>query len=742
MQPCTVPLIALAVAAYAGGLILGFGGLHAVTACVAVSIVALAAVQRRPSLLPVGALLIAGHTVAVERTWRDKACVRRLAAADSVRVSLLVDAGSGAMARGQTAEPGCAIRIGFAAVKGEAPYGAVVVVTGTIVASGDGLLVRPAQMRLAEQPGILAKLRSRASRALQRDFREDAPLAKALLIAEMADLGPEVRERFANAGLIHILSISGLHVTIVATAMLMLLEAARLPKRHALIAGCFLTAFYVGLIGAPPPAVRAAVMFGALAASRLLQRPASLWASLALGAAWPLVGDARVALDIGWQLTVAGMIALIAAGNVNRRFINGRFTGWRLKLASEMTTGIIATIVTAPLVAWYFGRTSLVAPIANIAANPVANLLQPTLFLALALGWWPAASGWVADAARPGLRALDGIAGHAASLPGADFGVSPTLAGALLAGIAVAAITAALKAARPIRPLSACVAALGLVVWSPFVPRGTGELEFHAIDVGQGDALALRTPHGRWVLVDAGRAWSGGDAGRRAVVPYIRRRGGEVALFVLSHPDADHVGGAASVIEALRPHAFWDAAYLGTSSSYRNALAVAARRGVPWHRVHPGDTLRLDGVLLRVLAPDSAWTAASDDPNDASAVLMVEYGTVRFLLMGDAEAGEEHWIEEHWDDSALHADVLKSGHHGSKTSSTAPFLDAVRPRLAVISVGAGNTYRHPSPPVLQAYAERGILAFRTDQVGSIVVSTDGHRLRIAGPDGAWAVVPP
>jgi competence protein ComEC len=157
--------------------------------------------------------------------------------------------------------------------------------------------------------------------------------------------------------------------------------------------------------------------------------------------------------------------------------------------------------------------------------------------------------------------------------------------------------------------------------------------------------------------------------------------------------------------------------------------------------VHPNDTLRLDGVLLRVLAPDSAWTAASLDPNDASTVLMVEYGRLRFLLMGDAEAPEEQWIEQHWGDSALHADVLKAGHHGSKTSSTAPFLDAVHPRLAVISVGAGNKYGHPSPPVLQAYAERGIVAVRTDQIGSIVVSTDGKRLRLAGPDGLWAVPP-
>jgi competence protein ComEC len=736
-----MPLIALAVAAYALGLILGFASLHGVTACVAFLFAVTAFRTRKVSWLSFAAMLMAGHAVATERRWRDHACRERLAQADSVRVALLADAAPGSLARGETVEPGCAIRVGLAVKEGEAPYGSVVVATGPIVASGDGLFVKPAVVAIVRGPGILAQLRSRAARALQRDFREDAPLAKALLIADMSDVGPEVRDRFAMAGLVHILSISGLHVTIVATAMLLVLEAVRLPKRYALIAGCALTATYVALIGAPPPAVRSAVMFAALAASRLLQRPTSAWSSLALGAAWPLPGNPRVALDIGWQLTVVGMIALIAAGGVNKRYIDSRFTGWRHKLISEMTTGIIATIVTAPLVAWYFGRMSLIAPLANIAANPVANLLQPTLFLSLALEWWPAASGFVADAARPGLRALDGIASGAASLPGAGFGVAPTLAGSMLAGIAVVAVVTAVRSPKPLRAVTACLVALSGLLWLPLAPRGSGELELHAIDVGQADAIALRTPRGRWVLVDAGGAWSGGDAGRRTVVPYIRARGGEVAAFVLTHPHLDHVGGAAAVLEALRPKAYWDGAYVSPNSAYRASLATAARRGVSWHRVHPGDSLRVDGVLFRVLAPDSAWTVAQDDPNNASTVIMVEFGSVRLLLTGDAEAPEEQWMAERWGDTALRADVLKSGHHGSKTSSTAAFLDAVHPRVAVVSVGAGNTYGLPSRTVMEAYAARGIVTLRTDEIGSIVVSTDGHRIRFAGADGAWSLPP-
>lgn len=734
-----MPLIAISVAAYAIGLILGFAGLHVATAGVAIFIASVAGVKRRLTLIAVACLLIGGDIIATERRWRDHACLERLAHADSIRVSLLGDAAPGSMVRGITDEPGCMIRIGLAVSEGEAAYGATVSSRGKIVASGDGLFVKPATIIQRLSPGPLARLRTRASHAIQRDFGEDAPLAKALLIADMSDLGPEVRDRFATAGLVHILSISGLHVTIVAMAMLLVLEAARLPKRFALIAGCILTSIYVALIGAPPPAVRSAVMFGALATSKLLQRPTTAWATLALGAAWPLPGDPRVALDVGWQLTVAGMVALIAAGDINKKYVDPRFGGWKHKLASEISTGIIATIVTAPVVAWYFGRMSLIAPIANIAANPVANLLQPTLFLALALGWWPAAAGWVADAARPLLHALDTVASSAARLPGAGFGVAPTLIGAILATLAIVAVMIAAKSRRPFRPMVACSTAFAAILWLPIAPIGNGELELHAIDVGQADAIGIRTPRGNWVLIDAGGAWKGGDAGRRAVIPYLRQRGGELELFILTHPHLDHVGGAASVLNALKPKAYWDGAYLSPNSAYRASLKSAATNEIAWRRVHPGDQTVIDGVRFKVMAPDSAWTLAQDDPNNASTVIMIEYGNVRWLLTGDAEIPEEQWMRDFWGDSALHADVLKSGHHGSKTSSGDDFLNAVRPRVAVVSVGAGNTYGLPSKSVMENYARRGMFVLRTDELGSIVISTDGHRIRAAGGDGAWIV---
>jgi competence protein ComEC len=265
-------------------------------------------------------------------------------------------------------------------------------------------------------------------------------------------------------------------------------------------------------------------------------------------------------------------------------------------------------------------------------------------------------------------------------------------------------------------------------------------MELHMIDVGQGDAIALRTPRGRWLLFDAGRSWSGGDAGRATVIPYLRRMGGDVAAFVLSHPHADHVGGAATVLKALRPSEYWDGAFAGTSDPYRESLLAARDSDVRWHRAHPGDTFELDGVRVRILAPDSAWMVGLDDPNEASVVAIAQFGAIRFLLVGDAERGEEQWLLAH-SPEALHADVLKVGHHGSSTSSTAPFLRVVRPRLALVSVGAGNRYGHPSPGVLRALARAGAAVLRTDRSGSIVVRTDGSAIEVEEGGDTWALSP-
>ncbi|MEO5902673.1 MAG: DNA internalization-related competence protein ComEC/Rec2 [Gemmatimonadaceae bacterium] len=603
---------------------------------------------------------------------------------------------------------------------------------------------RPAESvsrsKAEEHPSALDAARLRASRSIDKLFGRDAPMAKALLIADQHDIPPGVRERYARAGMIHMLSISGLHVAIVAGAVALLLQILRLPRGTATILSVLVTAVYVAVIGAPAPALRSAVMLTMVAASRSTQRPTSPWASLALGALIPLAIP-RTVLDLGYQLSVLGIAGLIASGALAKRLVAPRLDGWQKKIASDLLSSVVASILTAPLIAWYFGRLSLIAPLANLAAGPVISLLQPTLFLALVTAPIPGVGSFFAAACHPLLVAFDGVAATAASIPGASIDVVPSLLTVLAGSVAVVALLVAAMSRYPARPCIAAAGCICLGAWSSVIhPPYSGGVEMHVLDVGQGDAILVRTDRGRWIVFDAGRIWQGGDAGRSTIIPYVMRRGGTVVSFVLSHAHADHVGGAASLMKALHPDTFWDSAFPQGSGVYDDALHAARASGVAWHRVHAGDSLTFDGVGVRFLAPDSAWTASLSDPNSASTIALVEYGSTRFLLVGDAEGPEEDWLLEHARDD-LHADVLKVGHHGSSTSSSDRFLAAVNPSLAVISVGASNVYGHPSRDVITSLGRVGAQVLRTDKVGTIVVHTDGHHLTYQAAGAHWRIQP-
>jgi competence protein ComEC len=583
----------------------------------------------------------------------------------------------------------------------------------------------------------LETMRARSSKSIERIFRSDAPMAKALLIADQHEIPLEMRDRYARAGMVHMLSISGLHVAIIAGAMLLLLEALRVPRAFASVTGVLLTAMYVAIIGAPAPAVRSAGMLAMVAASKLTQRPTSSWAGLAVGALVPLVTP-RTVVDLGYQLSVVGIAGLIASGKLSRRLSLGRGS-FRAKIAKELLTSVVATIVTAPLIAWYFGRISIVAPLANLAAGPVISILQPTLFVALALAPVEPLARIFADAAHPMLLAFDGIAALASSLPAASVDVVPSLSTVIAGSLAVIAFIVACMSRYFLRPAVVCAGALSVVMWSPVIRIPySGGMELHVLDVGQGDAILVRSDGGRWILFDAGRIWRSGDAGRSKIIPYLMARGGSLEGFVLSHAHSDHVGGATSVIRALHPRIFWDAAFVQGSQVYLRALRTADSAGTSWQRVHPGETMRVDNVVVKFLAPDSSWTASLDDPNEASTIALIEYGETRFLLMGDAEREEEAWLLDHSFD-ALRADVLKVGHHGSSTSSTDRFLAAVQPSLALISVGRDNDYGHPSADVLASLGRVGARTVRTDESGTIVVRSDGHRITYEAGGESWAI---
>lgn len=640
------------------------------------------------------------------------------------------------------------------------------VLVGTSVSARGRWWLPPSGRRLLDRPGILivhelertpspvagpamarvkgialrlpGRARTAAADRLDHLYGERAPLAMSLLLARRDRLDREVRDRFARAGLSHLLAISGLHVGLVAGILILLAGFARVPRTWIPWVAGGATVTYVLFLGAPHSAVRAAIQIVLVMIARSLQRPTRTESLVAAAAFALLVWEPAALLSPGFQLSFAGVVGILAL----RRPLLGRAHGlaaWRPAglraghwLADGLATSVAATLATAPIVAWHFGRVAPIGIVANLAAIPLLAAAVPSLALSLALASVSEPAGqFLADGAALLLTGLDRTASVAAAVPAGTIAVGPASALGLSAA-AGAGFIASRRLGQVRRSVRITVwLAAACAVWglAPLRPAGDA-VEVHVIDVGQGDAVAVRSPAGRWLLVDAGVAGAGYDAGERRVVPYLGRRGvRRLEGLVLTHPDADHIGGAAAVVRALRPRWIGDPVATVGKPGYLALLQVARGAGVRWVGLSAGLAIELDGMMVEFLHPP-APAGRVEDANDASVVIRVEYGEFSVLLTGDApEAVEDRLVRRYG--SGLEAEVLKVGHHGSATSTSSGLLAVATPAVAVISAGRGNRYGHPHRTVLERLSERGVRVHRTDREGSVVVRGDARgRVRV------------
>lgn len=253
-------------------------------------------------------------------------------------------------------------------------------------------------------------------------------------------------------------------------------------------------------------------------------------------------------------------------------------------------------------------------------------------------------------------------------------------------------------------------------------PTATGNLTVSVLDVGQGDAVLVRTPAGKIMLVDAGDS----DAGR-IVVDDLRQAGvANIDVAIASHAHADHIGGFKTVLDTFPVWAFYDSGYAATSATYTSLLSTLNTKHTPFYVPTRGDRIVIDpGVTIDVISPDGREHSAI---HDQMLVIRVSYGSVSCLLAGDlADDGEDAILAS---GEPVKSTMLKVGHHGSATSSTSPFLDAVSPDVAVISVGDGNVYGHPTNEALHRLVDIGTTTYRTDCDGTVTFTTDGDEWTI------------
>jgi competence protein ComEC len=570
-------------------------------------------------------------------------------------------------------------------------------------------------------------------------------LAEALLLAQKSGLTQETRARWVAAGLVHLLAISGMHVGLIAAGVLFLATAAGVPRRRARRLAVLFTAAYVLFLGAPTAALRALLQATLLLASAELQRPAEPFTLLAAAGLAILFLEPMALLDPGFQLSFAGMVGLVGWRRPVGALLPGRLPSY---VRDGCAAGIAASALTTPIAALHFGQASWIGIPGSLLAVPLLAVAVCGLLLALvvtALTGSPA--GPHALAADVPLRLLEWTAELCARVPGGHGHVAAPTVLALLAAAAAAIILRALLRgdgaaaedpppshapdavherfarrgrARRLRVLAAGSAAVAVMAWAPLIQPSDGGLAIHAIDVGQGDAFAIRTPRGRWILVDAGPRTPRTDAGRDRVVPFLLRHGARrIDALILTHPDADHIGGAAAVLEAFDVQLVIDPGMPAGKDIFIDLLAAARRRGQRWVAGRAGVAFRIDGVDFAVLYPAGESTAAAI-ANDNSVVFRLEYGAFAALFLGDAPvAVEDELVARHG--SRLRAHVLKVGHHGSATSTGELLLRTTRPGIALVSAGRRNRYGHPAPSVVQRLERHDVRLLRTDEIGNITV---------------------
>ncbi|CAD5374597.1 Competence protein ComEC [Rubrivivax sp. A210] len=580
----------------------------------------------------------------------------------------------------------------------------------------------PALLLAAVAGRPLQRARQAARDAIQMQVADPraAGVLAALAIGDQAAIGRADWDLFRTTGVAHLMSISGLHVTMFAwLAGLLIARLWRLGRRLPLACpaqqaarwgGLAAAAAYALLAGWGVPAQRTVCMLALVA---LLRGGARRWPLPAV----LLAAALAVALLDPWALLQAGFwlsfvaVGLLAASEPVQPALVDAPAGWwpraRRALREGLRSQAVATVGLAPLSLVFFQQLSLVGFGANLVAIPLVTLLIAPLSL---LGLLMAPLWQLAAALVQGLAwLLQGLAG----LPWAQWqaAVAPPWAVAcgLLAGLlAVAPLPWRLR-------LLALPLMLPLVA-PPLQRPAPGRFELVAADIGQGTAVLLRTAN-HLLVYDSGPQYAReSDAGGRVLVPLLRARGEpRIALLVLSHRDLDHVGGAAALLAAL------PVAALSTSLEDGHPLRAS---GPPHTRCLAGQVWNWDGVNFQVLHPRPEDYDSAAKPNALSCVLHVQGADRSVLLTGDIEAPQEAALLRR-SPEALPADVLLVPHHGSRTSSTADFIAAVAPRLALVQAAYRSRYGHPAPAVLARYAAQGVAVQRSDLCGAWTQPADG-----------------
>jgi len=585
--------------------------------------------------------------------------------------------------------------------------------SGNVVRLGSGRWWRPGHWA--------SRLRAAEAERLRKVIPERAwPFVLAVWLGERTEIGEAEYRSFVETGTAHVLAVSGVHTAIIYASVWSGLSVLirRRSVRAAVTMGAVL--LFALVAGAHVSSLRAAAMIALYVLADLFDREPDAPTALSVAAILLTLANPDNLLDRGFLLSFTSVASIL----LFTRPLGEVFRAIPVGLRSGLVTPLAVQILPWPLAAHFFHVLPWAAPLANLVVVPLLTVVLWLSFMTTVGAFLWSGLGLVfGHAVAPAVWAIHAVVDAVARAPRSHhFVVSPT---ALAMAAFWAASFAGLRAVEPDvlrRRWQAAVLAILLAVlaygtWRPMA----AEPEVAFLDVGQGDACFIRTPAGRTLLIDAGDSTEHVDMGARVVAPFLwAHHVDQLDCLILTHPDTDHIGGMPYIVD----HFSVGELILGPRDTGNAAearlIASCARREIPVRRVAAGGRLEIEGCRVEVLHPPIDWPATST-LNDTSLVIRIAWPGFDGLFTGDIEAAAETSMIPRLTPTR----VLKAPHHGSRTSSTREFLDAVRPEVVVVSTG-GDVRKGGDPAVLKRYEDLGATVYRTDVAGGISVTSDDH----------------
>jgi len=632
-------------------------------------------------------------------------------------------------------------------------------------------------------------LRERSVSRLDTLFANDAyalGLSRAVLLGDTARLERVWAEDYRRTGTYHTIVISGIHLTVLAGCFLVFFRLFGKTGLASLAVTAGLCWIYALMTGAGAPVVRSAAGLTLFLGAHFLYRRARILNILAAVGILFLLADPDQLFEASFQLSflavgLIGALAVPLLAATTEPYADGlrqltdtrrdtRLPAWvaemrvELRLATETiehwawiharhtqrlieiagaccnyawTLFVISAVIQIgmllPMIA-YFHRFSVTGLTANVLIVPAMNLLVPVGFLAIVTGWnWLGAiAGWLLAIGKAT------TAWHARWEPGWRIPDPPVWL-AVLFVVSLVGLSVAMRCAGGrirLATLGGFLLIAVLLVAHPFgLQTEPGWLEMTAVDVGQGDSLLIVSPEGKLMIFDTGGLPPLGklrrpalDVGEDVVSPYLLTRSVKtVDVVALSHAHEDHIGGLLAIVRNFHPREVWTGAFPATEAWLRTRAAIEAA-GTRVISPKAGEKRLWGGIRIDVVSPPEDYRPGAQARNNDSLALLLRYKSSSLLLVGDLERAMEAQIVR--EERVGRVDVLKVGHHGSKTSTSPALLEVTQPTWAVISAGTGNLFRHPHPEVTKRLAQRGASVWRTDLNGQVRFLTDGHRWRV------------